>query len=86
MLRDGFEGFCRNHKSGTDPEKGCGSYTCNGLAACYTSCLVSSCGAPRCKASAWCYKSKCQARYSAGHSCLYNCSCTSGQCKLLKCK
>ena len=83
----GWEGICRNHKAGTNPEKGCGTYNCNGLGACYSGCVkTSSCGAPYCRSDAWCFKSKCQSRFSSGHSCVYACSCKSGTCKLFKCK
>ncbi len=83
----GFVGICRNHKAGTDPEKGCGNYNCNGFNACYSSCVKgATCGAPKCKSSAWCNLGKCLARHGAGHNCLYPCSCTSGTCKLFKCK
>ena len=83
----GSVGICKNHAAGADPEKGCGAYTCNGLNACYSGCLKgTSCGAPYCKASAWCYQNKCLGRFSAGHACVYPCSCTSGACKLLKCQ
>ncbi len=80
----GSVGACVQHAAFTDPENGCGGYTCNGSGSCFTSC--SGACSQACKASHYCTSldpplpGTCVADKAAGGTCANACQCTSGFC------
>ncbi len=73
-------GICSPHASGTDPENGCGLYTCDGMGVCYTSCAPAGGCPSACKANAYCTAAGCGPDLNNGQSCTSACQCATGVC------
>ncbi|MBK7863501.1 MAG: hypothetical protein IPJ65_33845 [Archangiaceae bacterium] len=74
-------GTCTSRGAGTDPEGGCGQFTCNGTGACYTNCVGGAlCTATQCKSTAYCNGTMCIGDLANGGSCSNPCMCTSNTC------
>ena len=76
--QQGAVGTCTPHPAGSDPENGCGAYTCDGAGACRTSC-AQGCGTECKAASSWCNAGACVAKLGSG-ACANGCECASGFC------
>jgi hypothetical protein len=73
-------GTCTNHSNNTDPEQGCGRYSCNGSGSCYTSCS-GGCASSQCRSDSACIGTTCQAKKAQGATCsVGGCECTTGNC------
>ena len=74
-------GTCTPRAAGSDPEGGCGAYTCDGAGACLTSCSPAGSCPAACGAGAFCTASaRCGPRLAAGEPCAARCQCASDRC------
>jgi hypothetical protein len=77
----GSVGTCKNHAAGTDPEKGCVKYTCDGKGACFDYCIDKT-GKGHCNPLFYCAYGECRFKYPNGSTCqtISEYMCQSGFC------